>query len=692
MFASGRDVGNLFETAVALHQAGELDRAEPLYRRVLEQAPQHVDAMFLLSVLMATSERLEEACALLERAVRIGPNNVFFLSSLGGIYGRLGRTRDAIGVLFVAIARKPDFAEAVFALALTFERQGELAAAAECYERALALEPTIADAVERLANIRARQRVLVATSPNARGAESNESPAVLFTALGTKLRGGGAVDHAAAWYRAALRLDPRSAYVHTALGSIHADAGRLDEAIVEFRQALEIDPTFHAARGSLDTALDDAGRYDELEAVYRDAIALRPDDPLPQSVLVFNMQFWPSVSAADILGEARAWNDRHARPLTAQALPHSNERSPERRLRIGYVSPNFKDHVLSRFSIPLLKNHDHRQVEIFCYSSADKPSRETALTRACADVWREVAALDDAALCELVRRDRIDILVDLNMHMQGRRLLAFARRPAPIQICWLAYPGTTGLEAMDYRLSDPYLDPPEADTGAYSEETIRLPDTFWCYDPLTDVPEVSPLPALANGRITFGSLNHFRKVNAGALRVWARVLLAVPNSRLVLVAPEGGARERVHSLFEEASVSRDRVEFVGRCARLDYLARYREIDIGLDTFPYNGHTTSLDALWMGVPTVTLVGETVVGRAGLCQAMNLGLPELIASTEEAYVDAARSLSSDLGRLSALRQTLRVRLEQSPLMDGARFARNIEAVYREVWRRYCGKSPS
>jgi len=365
------------------------------------------------------------------------------------------------------------------------------------------------------------------------------------------------------------------------------------------------------------------------------------------------------------------------------------------------VSPDFKSHVLSLFTIPLLQNRDHLQFEIFCYSSVDQPSSETARIRRCADVWREVGALDDAALSEVIRGDQIDILVDITMHMLGHRLLAFARRPAPIQMCWLAYPGTTGLDSVDYRLSDSHLDPKGADTQVYSEETIRLPDSFWCYDPLTDVPEVSPLPAskrsaviasatLAERRITFGCLNHFRKVNDEVLRLWARVLSAVPESRLLLLAPEGSARNRVRSFFEEAGVKQDRIRFVGRSARLEYLNRYREIDLCLDTFPYSGHTTSLDALWMGVPTVTLAGATVVGRAGVCQAMNLGLPELVATTHEGYVRAASSLANDLEHLSGLRQTLRARLLQSPLMDGARFARNLESVYRDVWRRFCANA--
>ncbi len=383
-------------------------------------------------------------------------------------------------------------------------------------------------------------------------------------------------------------------------------------------------------------------------------------------------------------------DDRHARLLAAQAPAHENDRSPERRLRIGYVSPDFRAHVQSLFTVPLLQNHDHGKFEIFCYSSVTKPDTLTERIRGYVDVFREVAPLDDAALAEVIRRDQIDILVDLTMHMTDRRILAFARRPAPIQVCWLAYPGTTGLETMDYRLSDPFLDPLDADTSVYSEETLRLPDAFWCYDPLTDEPGVSSLPALTEGRITFGCLNHFRKVNVEVLPVWAKVLAAVPNSRLLLMAPQGSARARVCSVFEEGGVNIDRVELVDRCGRLDYLRRYREIDICLDTFPSNGHTTSLDALWMGVPTVTLAGDTVVGRAGVCQALNLGLPELIAHTQEEYVQIASSLAANVEHLNELRRTLRERMKRSPLMDGPRFAHNVESVYRDVWRRHCASS--
>lgn len=634
-------------------------------------------SLYQLAVERRESGRLDEAATLLERACRDAPDNPVYLSSLGDVYRRLGRSGEAVAALLYALARKPDFAEAVFHLALTFEERGDLAAAAACYERARELDPKRDAATAKSGSV---------VTP---GPESSLSAADALAALAETLRLGGRRDDSAAWYRVALEINPRMANAYTALGAMHAQAERFDEAIDDFRRALEIDENRHDARDYLAAALGESGLLDEGQAMYRRAVALRPDDPDAHSTLLFNMPFWPNVSASDILTEARAWNDRHAHPFAARARPHVNERSPDRRLRIGYVSPDFQTHVQCLFTIPLLQNHDHQNFEIFCYSSGNRPDHLTERIRGYADVFREVGALDDAALSDVVRRDQIDILVDLTMHMTDRRLLVFARRPAPVEVCWLAYPGTTGLETMDYRLSDPFLDPPDADTSVYSEETIRLPDSFWCYDPLTDGPDVSSLPALAAGKITFGCLNHFRKVNDAVLRVWAKVLDAVPKSRLVLMAPAGRARDRVRAVFEEERILSERIELVDRCGRLDYLARYREIDVCLDTFPYNGHTTSLDALWMGVPTVTLAGDTVVGRAGVSQAMNVGLPELIATTPEGYVRVASSLAGDLEHLGELRGTLRQRMKQSPLMDGARFARNFESVYRDVWRRYCAK---
>ena len=319
--------------------------------------------------------------------------------------------------------------------------------------------------------------------------------------------------------------------------------------------------------------------------------------------------------------------------------PHGNDRSTGRRLKVGYVSPDFRSHSEAFFTVPLFSAHDHEGFEIVCYSDVVRPDIITQRLRTQVDAWRSITGLDHEKVAELICRDRIDILVDLTMHMARNRLLVFARKPAPVQACWLAYPGGTGLSTIDYRITDPYLDPPGLYDGSYAEESNRLPDTFWCYDPLDDEPAVNALPAEENGYLSFGCLNNFCKVNPVVLKLWARVLKAVDRSRLTILAGEGSHRRHALDLLAEEGVARDRVIFVAHQPRQQYLQYYHGIDVGLDTVPYNGHTTSLDSFWMGVPVVTLVGQTVVGRAGLCQLTNLGLPELIASSPERYVQIA-----------------------------------------------------
>ena len=302
-------------------------------------------------------------------------------------------------------------------------------------------------------------------------------------------------------------------------------------------------------------------------------------------------------------------------------------------------------------------------------------------------------SLSDDQAAEQIRTDRIDVLVDLTLHLADNRLLVFARKPAPVQVTFAGYPGSTGLHAIDYRLSDPYLDPSDIDESVYSERTIRLPDSFWCYDPLDsrEVP-VNPLPALETGVVTFGCLNNFCKINAGILATWAQVLQQVKNSRLVLLADQGSHRQRTVEFLGRQGVSSDRVEFVCFRPRPQYMELYHRIDLGLDSFPYNGHTTSLDSLWMGVPVITLVGETPVSRAGWSQLSNLNLRELAATTATKFVQIAVDLASDWPRLSDLRRTLRSRMTQSPLMDAPKFARGIESAYRHMWQTWCGADRS
>ena len=311
----------------------------------------------------------------------------------------------------------------------------------------------------------------------------------------------------------------------------------------------------------------------------------------------------------------------------------------------------------------------------------------TERLRGHADLWRNISGLSDQHAADLVRHDQIDILIDLNVHTADNRLLVFARKPAPVQVSWLGYPGTTGLSTIDYRLTDPYLDPPGLFDAFSAEESLRLPDTFWCYDPLTDQPPINRASCPGVWRVTFGCLNNFCKVNDGCLALWARVLQAVPRSRLLLQAPRGPARDKVLARLGQEGIAASRVDFAARQSRPEYLKLYHQIDLGLDPLPYNGHTTSLDAFWMGVPTLTLLGKTAVGRAGWSQLCNLDLKELAAETPEQYVAMAAQLAGDLPRLDDLRRTMRRRMLQSPLMDANRFARNMEWVYRQIWRSWC-----
>jgi predicted O-linked N-acetylglucosamine transferase (SPINDLY family) len=336
---------------------------------------------------------------------------------------------------------------------------------------------------------------------------------------------------------------------------------------------------------------------------------------------------------------------------------------------------------------PLFSAHGHEKFQIFCYSDVITPDKITAMLRSYSDVWHETFGMSDERLADLIRHDQIDILVDLTMHMAGARPLLFARKPAPVQVCWLAYQGTTGLTTMDYRLTDPYLDPPGMFDRYYSEESFRLPDSFWCYDPLTSEPSVNELPALNNGYVTFGCLNSFNKVTDDVLRLWACALRAVDGSRLIVLAGQGSHRERTIDFLRREGIAPERVTFQSFVPRPDYLRLYHHIDIGLDTFPYNGQTTTLDAAWMGVPVVTIVGRTSAARAGASLLWNLGTPELVADSPDQFVSTAVALAQDSKRLNSYRTSLRQQLQKSPLMDAPRFTRNVEIAFRTMWQRWC-----
>jgi protein O-GlcNAc transferase len=490
---------------------------------------------------------------------------------------------------------------------------------------------------------------------------------------------------AMAAYEAALLARPEYVTAINNAGCLLRTLGRSDQAEDMLRRGLEVDPRQAALHDNLGNVLKDAGALDEAIACYRRSLEIDPNNPATHGNLAYSLSFG-SAEAQPIREECVRWNARFAAPLVRCEADAARDLSPDRRLKVGYLSPDFREHCQALFTVPLLSHHDRAVLEVYCYSSAERPDPLTRRIAEYADGWRDVRALDDAQLCRAIRDDGIDILVDLTMHMAGGRPLVFARKPAPLQIAWLAYPGTTGMDAIDYRLSDPRLDP-DGYEQHYTERTLRLADSFWCYDPLTEVPEANALPAAERGYVTLGCLNNPCKLTEHTLRLWGRVMQALPDARLKLMAPPGRHRVRLLARLGAHGVTADRVSFVEFRPRGEYLRTYHEIDFGLDTFPYNGHTTSLDALWMGVPTVTRVGATSVGRAGLSQLHHLDLLDLAAESDDAFIAAAAALAHDIPRLTALRAALRARMTRSPLMDAARFARNIECAYRRAWIAYC-----
>lgn len=643
---------DLFNQALQCLQSGRAREAEEICRQLVAAVPGFAAAWHLLGVIALQTGNHQAASDCLQRAVALNPADAEALNNLGIALKYRGLWEEALARFEQAVNARPNFAEAYFNAGHLLQEQARMAEAIACFQQGLAHRP---DAAE------------------------------IYLTLGNAFQTVGQLGDAIGCYREAVARLPASAEALNYLGAACKDQGLLDEALAVYRRAIEIDPSHVAAHHNLGVVLKEIGHLEEAIGAFRQALAIDPANARVHSSLLFSLIYQRGISAGALSEEHQRWDDQHAKPARQAQRPHTNDPNPNRRLRVGYVGP--EGHPF--YMVPLLSAHNHQDFEWFCYVNSDSQTDHSVRLRENSNGWRIIGGLSDTQLAEIIREDRIDILVDLLMHTAGSRLLMFARQPAPVQVCWLAYPGTTGLSAIDYRLTDPYLDPPGVNDQFYAEKSIRLPDTFWCYDPLVTEQPVKDCPAAKNGFTTFGSLNNLCKVDWETIKHWAQILMSVKHSRLLFRSPLGSHRQQTLHLFEQAGVAPARIDLVEPCPRAEYMELYDRIDIVLDTLPYNGHTTSLDALWMGVPIVTQVGETVVGRAGLSLLTNLGLPELITHTTEDYVRAAQELASNLSRLRHLHRTLRERMRASPLMDAPGFTRNIESAYRQMWREWCVK---
>jgi predicted O-linked N-acetylglucosamine transferase (SPINDLY family) len=580
------------------------------------------------------------------------------LFDLGNTCKARGRLNEAIAHYERALALDPENARLLNNLGLALAAQGKIEQAIRHYERALALYPDNARALNN---------------------------------LGLALAAQGRIEQAITHYQRALALSPDDFVACNNLGNACKALGRIEQAITHYQRALALNPGYAPAHHNLGSALALQGRMSQAIAHYERARALWPGNIATSQSLLLLLNYSADVNPRDVYAAHRDFARRFESPLATAIQPHENDRSPQRRLRIGYVSSDFRQHSVGYFVETVITHHDRAHFEVTCYANHPLEDAVTERLKSRADRWRRIDGLPDEQVARQIRDDRIDVLLDLNGHCGQGRLLVFARKPAPVQVTWLGYPNTTGLSGMDYRLTDGFADPVGLTEHLHSEKLLRLPECFLCYQAPRDAPPVSGLPGRETGHVTLGSFNNLPKVTREVKVLWAAILQAIPGARLILKNPALGGeaiQEMTRREFVQLGIAPQRLDLLGHDpSPRAHLERYHGIDIGLDPFPYNGTTTTCEALWMGVPVVTLAGTTHAGRVGVSLLSNLGLDEFVTRTPEDYLTTVARLSGDLDRLATLRSTLRARMAASPLTDGERFTRHLECAYRTMWQEWC-----
>jgi protein O-GlcNAc transferase len=706
--------------ALTLHKAGDLPRAEQLYRDVLAVAPLEFDAWHLLGVLLQQVGQRELAAEYIGRAIALHPHEATFHSNLGEVFRLLGRLENAAACQRRAIELAPQFAEAHHNLGCVLQGLGDNDAAAACYTRALQIRPNYLESLNNLGNLLQAQgrhdvaeacfRQALQYQPNFSSAWCNLGAALeslgrfgeaegairqavllrpdfaeAYYNLGNVLRRAQRWEEAAACFRQTLSLQPNNAAACNNLGAMLTDRAQLDEAEQLCLQAVQLDPAYAEAYNNLGSIYRDQGRIDLSLANFRRAMELQPQSAHVFSNFLFALNYDYEIDAAESFAAHCRWGELHGRSKERQIRERGLERE-KRPLRVGYVSPDFCQHPVIRFFEPLLANHDPREVETVLYAEERWPDKMTAHLQSLAGRWHNTLMWSDERLAAQIEADSVDILVDLAGHSAHHRLQTFALRPAPVQVSYLGYPNTTGVSAIDYYVTDAVTDPTD-EPRRFTEQLVRLPGCFCCFQPPADAPALAALPAETNGRITFGALLGLSKLNARVLDLWCRLLAELPNSRLLLVRSTlaGAAGEFFAAEFRRRGIA-DRVELRSSWpAGQSHLSAYDEIDIALDAFPWSGHTTACEALWMGVPVITLHGDRHAARMVASVLTCLEMTEWIAETPEDYVEIGRRWAKDWAALASLRASLRERMRESPLCDGAGFTQGLEAAYREMWEQ-------
>ncbi len=649
------DINAMYQEAVNNIQQGDLVKAGILAKRILKFNSKNADANYLLGIIAAQKSKYALACKHFKLAIKVNNQQPMYFYNFAFAAGMSGHADMALAAYEKAIELKPDLAEAHNNIGTLLFTTGQLDKALLAYNRVLQLQP---------------------------------DNAVAHCNQGNVLKELGNHDEAIKSYRHAIELQPGKHEPYHNLGVLFESLGRSGDALSAYEGAIKNNPELTEAYCNRGVVLVDLGRPGEAENSYRRALELKPDYIKAHSNLLFSLNYRTDLTQKDIFDAHCDWEKKHGQP---KPLSLSNRCKPvNHRLRIGYVSPDFRNHSVAFFFSPLLTEHNRENFEIYCYSNTTSVDSVTERIKSKADHWRSIVDISDKDVAGLIRKDNIDILVDLAGHTAGNRLPVFAYKPAPVQITWLGYPNTTGLRTIDYRLTDNVADPIGASDRFYTEKLMRIGTGFLCYQPPDSAPPVADAPCQETSRITFGSFNVMAKINYDVISIWSEILCDIPDSRLLLKNNGLGDdenKERILSLFAELGVDRERIELCGRFPKQsDHLDLYHKVDICLDTFPYNGTTTTCEALWMGVPVITLRGERHASRVGASILAQLGYTEWIASTTSLYVKTAIDLAANRQRLEKVRASLRSHMMSSTLLDAKFFTIAIENTYRVVWEKH------
>jgi predicted O-linked N-acetylglucosamine transferase (SPINDLY family) len=731
-------VAEVFALALQHHEAGHLIHAGRLYKQILCDEPHHADAHHGLGVLALQRGDYESAITLIRQAVGLNPADARYYSNLGLAQEALGKLQEAEASYEQAIRLQPDLADAHDNLANTLRRQGRLERAVTQCREALRLRPGFPEAHSNLGNILldlgkldeavTHYRLALRARPNYAKANNNLGIALerqgktdeaiccfrdalrmeanyaeAYYNLGNALEGRSQWEEVVDCYRKALHWRPHFAEAHNNLGSVLLKLGYTNEASVHLQEAIRLNPNHARYHFNLGCAYLEQGHLHQGVARFEETLRLEPGLAAAQSNRLLCLNCDPNTEPDALFEEHRRWGQMQEltySPMrtqgpsdwTASAPDALTDCNSERRLRVGYVSPDFRFHPVTRYLETVLANHDLRHVEVFCYAEVFRPDAVTTRLQRLVQNWRVTRGLTDAEVAQRIRNDRIDILVDLAGHTANNRLCVFAYKPAPVQVAWLGYMNTSGLTSMDYRLTDAMLDPPEEPIRD-TEQLVRLPNGMCCFTAPLDAPEVAPLPALKRRHLTFGSLHGLLKVNAVVLDMWAHVLKAVPTARLLMfhhnLVPT--LQDHIRQQLLARGIADGRLDLREGSCKAGYLGIYNEIDVSLDTFPCTGGVTTCESLWMGVPMLSLCGKRPASRNSAALLMRVGLTDWIVHSPELYVAQAARAASNLESLAQLRAGLRT-LTRGRLCDGQRFTRELEDVYRRMWRRRCSNVSS